>query len=958
MPRTVETLVDRTIALFVRRFSARAALMGKLARDPAGFLVDSRYAPLRALGDEVVRRGLFGASDEATGRPIASRAIGRGHVDPGTSASAPVLDGRLSDVRGARVIGYARAQRGVSAVRILVDGEPYATIAAAQSLPDRPGERDRFDVCIDLPETRDVVELRVECAATGRPVSGSPRTVRVPRYEGSLVSVRRGYVVGFLADVVTGAPVVLDVEVSGETRVSVSVPSAPRGWPPGLGRLFTLFRATWVPRRTDEDVTLRVRGASRPLFGGPQIPDPRPSEPTAQRPASSSRSAGRVHVVVPVYAGLDTTMACIESLLASENATPVVITVVYDAGPERALLDWLSRRARDGSFDLVVNPANLGFVRTCNEAMARHPELDVLLLNSDTIVPKRFLDRLRDAALRSDDVGTVTPFSNAATICTYPILCEEHPPPDAAELERIASRCELLNRGESVDLPSGHGFCLYVKRSLLEAVGGFDEEAFGRGYGEENDLSMRGRSAGFRNVLASDAYVAHVGSVSFGAEREARVRAAMRVLAERHPGYEGDVDAFIRTDPAETQRHRVAVSLLADERRRAGRAMLFVTHHLGGGVAVHCRELAERLADEGWLVLTLASTADGTIRVDATRSTHALAYADVERALDRLPNDLRTIGIDHVHLHAWLTLDERLVAASTGLDAPYDVTLHDFFAACPRVNLVRADGTYCGAPPIDACELCVAVDGRHEALSFAAPRRAPAELGAPADVVRDHRRRGHALLAGARRIFAPSRDTAERTVAMLGPLAVHVLPHPERALPPAPSVRSADRGGRVKIAVLGGIGLHKGYLRLLEVARHASREHLPLEFVLFGTAIGAGALRRLDNVRITGSYERHELPSLVADAGCSVAAFFSVWPETYSYTLSEALALGLVPVVYDLGAPAERLRALGAGLRVPADADAATYATALLRAHDLRGRSTSQDLVVYESITSGYYGLE
>ena len=64
------------------------------------------------------------------------------------------------------------------------------------------------------------------------------------------------------------------------------------------------------------------------------------------------------------------------------------------------------------------------------------------------------------------------------------------------------------------DLPTGVGFCLYLRRAMLDAVGLFDP-AFGLGYGEENDLCLRAARAGWRNLLADNAFVVHTGGRSF-----------------------------------------------------------------------------------------------------------------------------------------------------------------------------------------------------------------------------------------------------------------------------------------------------------------------------------------------------------------------------------------------------------------------------------------------------------
>ena len=58
---------------------------------------------------------------------------------------------------------------------------------------------------------------------------------------------------------------------------------------------------------------------------------------------------------------------------------------------------------------------------------------------------------------------------------------------------------------------------MYIRRAALADIGLFDAEAFGRGYGEENDFCLRASARGWRHLLACDTFVYHEGAVSFGA---------------------------------------------------------------------------------------------------------------------------------------------------------------------------------------------------------------------------------------------------------------------------------------------------------------------------------------------------------------------------------------------------------------------------------------------------------
>jgi GT2 family glycosyltransferase len=269
-----------------------------------------------------------------------------------------------------------------------------------------------------------------------------------------------------------------------------------------------------------------------------------------------------VDIIIPVYRGFAETRACIESVLASKNKTPFDIIVFNDASPEPAIADYLAALAREEKITLLTNSQNLGFVATVNRAMALDSDNDLLLLNSDTLVSGDWLDRIVACAARDESIASVTPFSNNATICSYPTMGESAAMPDGEALHRLDQLFAHANAGQTVDIPTGVGFCMWMRRSAINAIGKFDESAFGRGYGEENDWCYRASATGRRHVLCADVFVAHRGEVSFGTESLDRKARAQAVIDARYPQYQSDIASFVMRDPARPFRYAVDIERL------------------------------------------------------------------------------------------------------------------------------------------------------------------------------------------------------------------------------------------------------------------------------------------------------------------------------------------------------------------------------------------------------------
>ena len=609
-----------------------------------------------------------------------------------------------------------------------------------------------------------------------------------------------------------------------------------------------------------------------------------------------------VDVVVPVYGGRNTTLGCLDSVLASLPRWARLV-VVDDASPDAALAADLDRLAAAGRLHLIRHPSNRGFPGAANSGIRHDPSRDVVLLNSDTIVPPGWLIRLRDAAYAQPAAGTATPLSNDATILSYPEAGVANPVPDLAgtiALDRIAARA---NAGRTVEIPTAVGFCVYLKRDCLREVGALREDLFAQGYGEENDFCIRARHLGWRHVAATDVFVAHVGGQSFGGARDHLLARNVAILERLHPGYLALVEAFGAADPLGIARRRLDMAQWRQGRRTAG-AVLLITHAEAGGVARRIRERASALRRDGFrpIVLTPARTAEGAACVlseDAGTAAFPNLRFAVPRELDGLARFLRFDRPRRAEVHHLAGHDHAVIGLCARLGIPYEMILHDYAAFCPRITLVGGTRRYCGEPDLAGCEACIADNGSRLE---------------PALSVRALRERSTADLAGAARVVAPSADLARRIRGRfpgVEPVVSAWEPPPDPRPPPVvPAI-----GGR--ICVVGAISTDKGYDVLLGCARDAAERRLPIEFVVAGYSGDDTRLLATGHVFLTGPYRPDEAEGLIRAQRASFAFLPSVWPETWSYTLSEAWSAGLDVAAFDLGAPAERIRASGRGWLFP-----------------------------------------
>lgn len=635
---------------------------------------------------------------------------------------------------------------------------------------------------------------------------------------------------------------------------------------------------------------------------------PRPTAPAEKEWASVAPAMGddgvRVTVIIPVYRGYDDTLAAIHSVLKNKQKSHFDLLVVNDCGPEPELTEKLRDLARLNLFVYVENDNNMGFVRTVNKALKLRPGNDVVLLNADAVVYGDWLDRILAHADADPTVATITPFSNNASICGYPLAPEGNFLALECSFEELDRYAAICNRGGSSVLPTGVGFCFYMRRRVVDEIGDFDI-VFGRGYGEENDFCMRALKAGYKNLLAHDVVVYHSGEVSFDEFRAEEYGPGQLALWRKHPDYTRRVKAFVQANPARLARMRLDLYRLV--RRLGERTALFVSIETSGGVDSHVRHVAARLEEAGVSVLFLYVGVEDrecfSIRpfssckavyaptlTPVNLITHATLIADL---LDWLEPE-----IIHVQSLALLKWEPTRVLMSLLAESKRDffVTLHDYDSICHRHHLVDLEGRYCNPMEMEACRDCVRMD------PLAVDRVDPIA-----------RREAYAaFLASARKVFVPSQDAAKRLNLQFPHIRFAVREHEERL--PARAATARKFSPPLRIATIGAIGPHKGSNLLFNLAFDAKLKDLPIRYSIVGYSAIVGEMQEVGVVE-TGRYTTAaECMDRLEEIQPDFILFPSIWPETYCYALSIALALGIPPIVFDLGAQADRVREAGFGV--------------------------------------------
>ncbi len=394
--------------------------------------------------------------------------------------------------------------------------------------------------------------------------------------------------------------------------------------------------------------------------------------------------------------------------------------------------------------------------------------------------------------------------------------------------------------------------CLYIRRAAMLAAGGFGAKL--------SDFGRRATAAGWRHRLACDTFV-HGNSQELGY------------------GDTGDVIAF---------RFAVTAALFRESKLPV---ILMVSHNFGGGVGRHINSLVERYRDTARVLLLQGTERGATLSVGSSPDDAVLTLS-ADR-LDDLIIVLRSANLSRVHIHHLLRMDMDIRALVHRMGLPFDVTVHDYFAICPQIYLLRwSEGIYCGEPGPAACNACIAEQSSHGARDIVSWRRERTWQFTDAD-----------------RVICPSLDVKLRLDRHgVGRRAI-VVPHEQQTeafwttrLPEFPQRSPAPP---LRIVLLGVLANQKGARAVAEVAETAAPGTIEIHLIGHLEAGFPKPARKL--IRATGQYQDRDLPAILRRIAPHVFWFPSSGLETYSYTLSTAIATGLPIVATDLGSFTERL---------------------------------------------------
>lgn len=642
-----------------------------------------------------------------------------------------------------------------------------------------------------------------------------------------------------------------------------------------------------------------------------------PQSISAPANSSGNNSMARpVTIVMPVFNALADVKRGLQKLSQHTSGT-VRLVIINDASTDPEVKPYLDS-LQLANTSVLHNERNLGFSATVNKGIVWAGNDDVVLLNSDARVTPNWLTLLQQAAYSNVHIATVTPFSDRAGAFSAPNMGNDNPLPLGVTEDEFALAVQRNSAYLYPVVPTGNGFCLYIKRRCLDEIGLLDAQAFPRGYGEENDFCMRAQRQGWFHIIADSCYVFHERSQSFGEEKHALMQAGRAVVDSRYPEYSRAIQTF-REQPALAMARFKVFEAKAQTLTPVLPRVLFVVSTQTGGTPQTNNDLMQALASdiECWLLrcdsqqLWLWQRVAGELVLRAnhmlTEAVNAITHRshEYDAMLSRWLSYYR-FNLVHIRHLAWHSLSLPRLAKESG--AAVVMSLHDYYSLCPTVQLLDNQGVYCQAN-------CTKTAGDCPQALWPASSLPPLKNA----WVMQWQQQFNSALSYCD-VFITTSGSAKATLQSKLPVTTqkpfYVIAH-GRDFDKLYQLAAAYQAGQpLRIVVPGNITESKG-LTLIEQLLALDTAGL-FEFHILGQHKFSQPHPRLV---LHGPYQRQDFASHIERIAPHIGAVWSIWNETWCHTLTELWACGIPVSVLPYDTVASRVRQSGAGWVMPQQAE-------------------------------------
>ncbi|MBN2804337.1 MAG: methyltransferase domain-containing protein [Deltaproteobacteria bacterium] len=633
-------------------------------------------------------------------------------------------------------------------------------------------------------------------------------------------------------------------------------------------------------------------------------------------------------LILPNFNSRDVVKICIDSLIEFTDHKHRIF-IVDDASTDPEVGPMLREYAEKWEhINYHLNSVNLGFPGTVNTGLGLS-DRDVILINSDTEYSSGWLARMDRCRMSDNKIGTVTPLSNNATICSVPQINTKNLHPDGMSVSQMAGIVAKSSLRRYPRVATGVGYCMLVTRKMIDTVGQIDM-AFGRGYAEEVDWCQRGWAAGFQSVLCDDAYVYHHGEVGHSEFKDMKAlqQANEEKVGKRWPDYHKNVRIFTYINPLRYQHQRIFEAVRSFNKSKKPK-LLQVVHSFDAvaGTEIHTKLVSNAVSNDFDTTVMYPKNMDEWVDGKVEQEDNYLklqmnsAIIGIDRTFRGAPASITAtmvekffreavagIGADIVHfqhLQNYGSLLLPIIAKSLG--AKVVITLHDYFLLCPDWNMIYPDNKMCHKDKAEEGSDCYNCSVQKMNTLKIAKNFVYDEY------INERNYLVKRSLESANVIIAPSSFVKEQFTRAHGEeigSKILVIPHGTKKYDYKDLYKPAKN---LRVAFLGNMTVAKGRTEFLKTVRELKNSKI--EFTVVGNYTDGDDLKGLKNLKFYGSYKPKNLNNILQNFDAVIIG--SIWNETYCYTVDESFRAGVPVISTNTGALPERVIHKKTGLVIP-----------------------------------------
>ncbi|WP_162541312.1 glycosyltransferase [Aggregatibacter actinomycetemcomitans] len=607
-----------------------------------------------------------------------------------------------------------------------------------------------------------------------------------------------------------------------------------------------------------------------------------------------------IDIIIPVYNGYEFLDKLFESI--KENTSlPYRLLISDDKSSDERVVPFIERfieQNPDIDAIFIKNKENLGFLKTVN-LLSTYAENHLVLLNTDTELPEFWLERLMYPIFTNNDIASTTPFTNSGTICSFPnYLVDNKYIYGNLTLEKVDNIFKLVNVDSTMlEVPTGVGFCMGVNFNVVKEIGMFDE-IYGKGYGEENDWCQRAISAGYKNIHITNLFVYHKHGGSFLSEDKIRnINEHYQTLLNKFPTYDNQIQKIIKDNALNGL--RILVRSIISFKHSTKENVLIVDHELGGGANLYQKQKVKEMINQAKGIIVFS--------YNITKNIYSLSFLTSEfnqcfviKNINLILDILDFINIEEIILNGVVSFPNvyeilnLVLRVKDKCNANLVFPLHDYFCISPSYTLLTENNIYNGVPKDLNAHSKFLKNSDGEFKLFCKENNALVWQS-----------KWEHFLSSCNKILCFSHSSEDILIEAYPALKDKLSYIPHDISGTFENVYRKQKNSKRVIGILGNINLAKGSSIIKEIIEYIDKHSLNIQVVLIGNL---DIEIRSDSFIKTGSYKKSDVPSLLIKYEVNEFLIPSICPETYSYTTDEIMQLGYPITVFNLGAPAERVK--------------------------------------------------